>query len=168
MAFDTGRDGEGKVCLWKNWNRYAAPGCVLGLLPMLLLWPESVRHVLFFWALGTALMCSYIHRNGSLLPKRPVVAWALILFVAPSPFILATYLLVKSDLLPLYDSMFQLVVICLSTLAAAGLLAWIRQRVGDSTRFARLLRLITPDPASNAATLRAYSMRKVRNDSHSS
>lgn len=111
---------------------------------MLMLWPESVRHVLFFWAIGTALMLAIAHRNGRFLPGRPVMAWIVVLGVVPSSSGVATYALTTSASLPLQDSVFRLIMIYLSTVAAAGLLGFVQRRMGDDSRLARFLRVIGP------------------------
>ena len=111
---------------------------------MLMLWPESVRHVLFFWAIGTALMLAIAHRNGRFLSSRPVMAWIVALGVVPSSSGVATYALTTSASLPLQDSVFRLIMIYLFTVAAAGLLGFAQRRMGDDSRLARFLRVIEP------------------------
>ena len=132
------------MATWSDWKRCVAPGCLLGPVPMLVLWPESARDVFFFWAIGAALMVAFAHRNGRFLPNRPVVAWTMVLFVVPSAFAFTTYLLASSGWLPLYDSAFRLIGTGLSTVAAAGLLVFVRRKTGNNGRLARLLRVIEP------------------------
>ena len=129
---------------WDDWKLFAAPGCLLGPIPMLAIWPDGLEHALFFAGLGTAIMCAFAHRNGRFLPRCPVVAWSVILFLVPAPFVIAIYVLTKSGRSPLDDSMFHLVVIYLSTLAADGALAWVHGRTRSRGRLAAFLRAIEP------------------------
>ena len=132
------------MSVWRDWKRLAAPGCLLGSAFTLMVWPESVRHDLFFWAVGTALMLAFAHRNGRFLPSRPVMAWIVVLGVVPSPFVAATYVLTTSASLPFQDSAFQLIMICLSTVAAASVLGFVERKMGGDSRLARFLRAIEP------------------------
>lgn len=111
---------------------------------MLLLWPENVNDVIFFCAMGAAMMFMLAHRNGHILRDQPIVAWILGLLAVPLPFIVTAYFLTTSDRVVLHDASFRLVMIFLSVLVATGLLAWIRQRAGNHSRLARLLRIIDP------------------------
>lgn len=138
------------MATWSDWKRCAAPGCLLGPIPMLVLWPESARDVFFFWAIGAALMFAFAHRNGRFLPNRPVVAWVIILFVVPATFLVTTYVLTNSARLPLHDSAFRLIMVYLSTVVAAGLLAFLQRRMGDDGRLARFLRVIEPPRRSRS------------------
>lgn len=132
------------MSFWNDWKRLAAPGCLLGPVLLLFVWPESVRHVLFFWAIGTALMLAFAHRNGRFLPSRPVMAWTVVLGVVPSLLAVVTYVLTMSASLPSQDSAFRLLVIYLSTIAAAGLLGLVERKTGSDSRLASFLRAVKP------------------------
>lgn len=134
----------GGVPPWDDWKLFLAPGCLLGPLPIVLIRPESLGHFLFLAALGTALMCAFAHGNGAFLPRRPLLAWGVILFIVPAPFVKGISPVTRFGLAPLHDSPFQVVVSGLSALLAAGLLAWVHARLGSHRRLAGFLRAIAP------------------------